>query len=151
MKRGHVEVFLTVKSTAQSMTAVKIDEALALRYAQAAKAIADAAGIQNTLTSADLLRMEGVTQVEENVPDEELLSALCAEAVSGAVAALNRMRGAEGENLKADLGAHLDAAAALRQKILERAPGVVADYRERLTARLKQLPIEPVDPARLAQ
>ena len=44
-----------------------------------------------------------------------------------------------------------DAAAALREQIASRAPQVVEEYRLRLTERLARLPIEPVDPARLAQ
>ena len=151
MRRGHVEVFVTLRNTRQSMTSVQIDEQLALRYAEAARRIAEAAGLKPELQVADLLRMDGVAQTEESAVDEELLSALCAEAVDGAVRALNRMRDAEGVNLRADLTLHLDNAAALRERILQRAPMVVQDYRQRLTARLAQLPIEPVDPARLAQ
>lgn len=45
----------------------------------------------------------------------------------------------------------LHAAAALREQIASRAPQVVEEYRLRLTERLARLPIEPVDPARLAQ
>ena len=49
------------------------------------------------------------------------------------------------------LTAPAPAAAALREQIASRAPQVVEEYRLRLTERLARLPIEPVDPARLAQ
>ena len=48
-------------------------------------------------------------------------------------------------------GGSSDAAAVLREQIASRAPQVVEEYRLRLTERLARLPIEPVDPARLAQ
>jgi uncharacterized protein (TIGR00255 family) len=39
----------------------------------------------------------------------------------------------------------------LREQVVAYAPKVVEEYRTRLTERLAKLPIEPVDPARLAQ
>ena len=83
--------------------------------------------------------------------DEDAVSALCADALSGAIAQLDDMRLREGENLRADLAEHLDNVAALREKVVAYAPKVVEEYRARLTEKLAKLPIEPVDPARLAQ
>ena len=68
-----------------------------------------------------------------------------------AIHQLCAMREREGESLRADLSAHLDAAAALRGKILLRAPGVVEDYRSRLQQRLAQLGADGVEPQRVAQ
>ena len=51
------------------------------------------------------------------------------------------MRAREGEALRRDLNEHLDALAALRDQIALRAPQVPEAYRERLTARLAELPI----------
>ena len=83
--------------------------------------------------------------------DEEAVAALCEEALSGAIALLDEMRLREGENLRADLSEHLDNVTALREQVVAYAPKVVEEYRVRLTERLAKLPIEPVDPARLAQ
>ena len=83
--------------------------------------------------------------------DEELVSAICAEATEAAAAQLVQMREREGTHLKEDLKLHLDAADALRGQILNRAPMVVDEYREKLEARLKNLLTESVEPQRLAQ
>ena len=61
------------------------------------------------------------------------------------------MRDREGAHLKEDLRDHLDAAALLREKILERAPKVVSEYREKLEIRLNSLLTDGVEPQRLAQ
>jgi uncharacterized protein (TIGR00255 family) len=95
--------------------------------------------------------MEGVTTLNEKEMDQELVSALCAEAVAQAAGQVAAMRKKEGEHLKEDLRVHLDNAAALREKILGRAPAVVSDYRERLESRLKNMISDGVDPQRLAQ
>lgn len=149
--RGHVDVYITVRQMEGATRQVEADPALAAAYVQAAAAIAEATGAVNDLTVTRLMAMEGVTTVTEAAMDEEAVSALCQEAMQGAIAALDDMRLREGANLRADLSAHLDAAEALREKIIAYAPNVVAEYRQRLQDRLAKLQVEPVDPARLAQ
>ena len=149
--RGHVDVYITVKQTEGATRQVETDAALASAYVLAAQAIAEATGAANDLTVTRLMAMDGVTTVTEAAMDEEAVSALCQEAMQGAIAALDDMRLREGENLRADLSAHLDAAAALRQRIIGYAPNVVAEYRQKLQERLAKLDVESVDPARLAQ
>lgn len=149
--RGHVDVYITVKQLEGATRQVETDAMLAAAYVEAARAIQEATGAQNDLTVTRLMAMEGVTTVTEAAMDEEAVSELCQEAMQGAVAALDDMRLREGENLRADLADHLEKAAALRGRIIGYAPNVVAEYRQRLLDRLAKLPVEPVDPARLAQ
>ena len=149
--RGHVDVYVTVRQTEGASRVAEADTALAASYMAAAKAIAEATGAQDDLTVSRLLKLEGVTTLTESAMDEEAVSALCQEALAGAVANLDDMRLREGENLRADLSEHLDNVAALREQVVAYAPKVVEEYRARLTDKLSKLPIEPVDPARLAQ
>jgi len=149
--RGHVDVYITVRQMEGASRVVEADTALAASYAEAAKAIALATGVQDDLTISQLLRLEGVTTLNEAAMDEEMVSALCQKALKGAMAHLDDMRLREGENLRADLAEHLNNVEALREQVVAYAPKVVEEYRARLTERLAKLPIEPVDPARLAQ
>jgi len=151
LKRGHVETYVTVARDGGSDKTVTVDDRLAERYVAAARRIAEAAGAQLTLNAADLLTLDGVVQVTDAALAEEDATALCREAVAGAVQRITQMRDIEGAALRDDLSEHLEKAAALRESILQRAPGVIESYRARLNARLEKLPIEPVDPARLAQ
>lgn len=149
--RGHVDVYLTVRQTEGATRQVETDAALAAAYVEAARVIAEATGAANDLTVTKLMAMEGVTTVTEAAMDEEAVSALCQEAMAGAIAALDDMRLREGENLRADLSAHLDAAAALREKIIGYASNVVGEYRVKLQERLAKMQVEAIEPARLAQ
>ena len=149
--RGHVDVYITVKQTEGASRVAEADTALAASYVAAAKAICQATGAQDDLTVSQLLKLEGVTTLTESAMDEDAVSALCQKALSGAIANLDDMRLREGENLRADLSEHLDNVAALREQVVAYAPKVVEEYRARLTDKLSKLPIEPVDPARLAQ
>ena len=151
IRRGHVDVFLTVKRTDASSREVRTDEALAVAYTEAAARIAEATGLQNPLTALDLMGMEGVITLDEAEMDPQQVIALCTEAISQALSQLTEMRKLEGAQLRADLSAHLEAASQLRDRISERAPGVVEDYRTRLENRIAQMVTEQVEPQRLAQ
>ena len=151
LKRGHVDVFLTVRNTESSSVQITVDQELARQYWEAGKELFEAVGTDNDLSVSKLLSMEGVTTLNEKEMDQELVSALCAEAVAQAAGQVAAMRKKEGEHLKEDLRVHLANAAALREKILGRAPAVVSDYRERLESRLKNMISDGVDPQRLAQ
>ena len=151
IRRGHADVFVTVKRTDASTVSVECDPELAGLYAEAAKKLAETTGVANDLTVSRLMGMEGVLTVNELEMDEELVSAVCAEAADIAAEQLVQMREREGAHLKDDLKIHLDAADALRNQILQRAPMVVTEYKEKLEARLKNLLTEAAEPQRIAQ
>ncbi len=151
IRRGHADVYLTVRNTGTSSVQAEADFDLAAHYLRIAAELSEKTGTENDMTVSRVLRMEGVTSVTEREMDQETVSALCAEAVDLAMDQVVLMREKEGANLRVDLRMHLDAASDLREKILARAPGVVADYREKLEARLKTIVAEGVDPQRLAQ
>ena len=151
IRRGHADVYLTVKRTDASSASVVCDPDLAALYAAAAKKLTEATGVQNDLTVSRLMKMDGVLTLNEQEMDEELVSSICAEAAKDALEQLVQMREREGVHLKEDLKLHLDAAASLCSLILDRAPDVVNEYREKLEIRLEKLCSEPVEPQRLAQ
>ena len=151
LKRGPVDVFLTVRNTEASSVQITVDQELANQYRDAGKALAEASGAENDLSVSRLLAMEGVVTLNEKEMDRETVTALGAEAVRQAVSQVTAMREKEGAHLKKDLRIHLEGAAALREKILTRAPYVVADYREKLENRLKTMISDGPDPQRLAQ
>ncbi len=151
IRRGHADVFLTVRRVNGAAATVQVDEALACCYSEAAARLAEATGCAMDVTVSTLLGLEGVVQTVEAEVDEEAVSALCAQALDEALTQLNDMRCREGEHLMRDLAEHLDAAQALRERIALRAPQVVEDYRARLQSRLAAMGAEGIDPARLVQ
>ena len=151
LARGHVDVFVNFKNTAPQSRQVVVDEALAQAYLRAFDAAAENSGMLNDLSLSALLRLPDVMHVEEGEVDAGLLEELAAEAAQAAAAELCAMRAAEGARLAADLTARAHTILGLVAGIEERAPGVVADYRERLAARVAELAQNaPVDEARLA-
>jgi uncharacterized protein (TIGR00255 family) len=151
LKRGHVDVSMTLQQMNGAGGMVTVDTALAQAYMNAAKELEQVTGVANDMTVTSLMQLDGVTTVTEAALDEDALLLQGQNVAEQAMTQLVTMRTLEGERMRDDLLVHLDASAALREKIAERAPAVVDDYRQRLTERLAKLPIEPVDPARLAQ
>lgn len=151
MKRGHVDMYVTVNRVDGGARQVTADEMLAKAYSTIAAQLATAVNVQHDLTVTRLMALEGVVTVTEADMDEDAVTALAVRACEGALRQLDDMRLKEGESLRRDLSEHLEKAAALREKILLRAPQVVEEYRVRLTARLAQWVLESVDAARLAQ
>ncbi|MBQ3279673.1 MAG: YicC family protein [Clostridia bacterium] len=151
IKRGHIETYVTVKNADESSTTVSTDVELARTYYDAARRIAEATGAENNLTTAELMKLEGVNVLSEREMDQELISGLCAEALEHAMDQLVDMRTREGAHLQEDLKIHLEEIAGLRNQVSERAPMVVTEYRDKLNARIKALNAEGIDPQRLAQ
>ncbi|MBQ3705537.1 MAG: YicC family protein [Clostridia bacterium] len=151
LKRGHVDVFLTVRNTEEGAQEVQTDLHLARDYAEAARKIGDSVGISGELRARDLMALEGVVTLTEKEMDQNTVMDLCSEALEEAIEGVRAMREREGVHLREDLKSHLDAAAELRKMILARAPEVVTEYRARLEARLAQMDVPTVDPQRLAQ
>ena len=151
LKRGHIDVYLTVRNTETSSVQITVDKELAKQYCETGKALSEAVGTAYDISVSRLLAMDGVVTLNEAEMDQEAVSALCAEAMRAALAQMAAMREKEGAHLQEDLRTHLEAAAALRLKILDRAPAVVKEYREKLEERLKAIVPEGVDPQRLAQ
>ena len=151
IRRGHVDVFLTVRNTDASSIQVETDLDLAGNYLEIAARLAEKTGTENDMTVSRVLQMEGVTTLTEREMDQETVREICREASETALDQLEVMREKEGVNLREDLRTHLAAAGDLREKILHRAPDVVREYREKLETRLKSLGVEGIDPQRLAQ
>jgi len=151
LKRGHADVFINYRNTRSDARQVVVDEALLAAYRQAVEAANEQVKTENDVKLSHYIQFPDVLTVQEQAEDQEAVTALCKETLDLVLGDVVAMRQREGEALKQDLLAHLGALEALAAKIADRAPMVVKAYRTRLEARLAELPIEPVEPQRLAQ
>ncbi len=139
IKRGTVDIMYTYELTGESDKKVTLDLALAEKYADASRAVSERLGIANDMTATSLLRMPDVLSITAEEADKDELKALFSTATANAVAELDKMREVEGEGVKADferlVGNISDSLAAVK----ERAPGVVADYRDKIGKRVSEL------------
>jgi uncharacterized protein (TIGR00255 family) len=91
-------------------------------------------------TMAEILAMDGVVleETERLEADDAMKEALFA-ALDEALNGLAEMRAREGESLKKDLDARVQKVAGLAKDVEVRAPRVVAEYRDKLKARIEKL------------
>lgn len=150
-QRGHMDVFVAYRNTRSDARQVRVDAALAGAYMEAARQVQEIAGAGEPLSAAQLMALPDVVQITEAQEDQGAVEQLAKLALEQVTTQVRAMRAREGDALRRDLTEHLDALAQLRERMAARAPQVPQAYRERLTARLAELAVEPVEPQRLAQ
>ena len=138
MTRGHADVYISLKDKREKESCLTTDLALAASYVAAAKALREAfPDLTDDVTLSSVLRYPEVLKQEDSVSlDEEMTHALDV-ALNTALDNLNEMRLVEGEKLKADMLARVATIEGLVNEVQTRAPLVAAEYREKLTARVK--------------
>ncbi len=139
LTRGHADLYVSLKDKRERETSLATDLTLAASYVAAAKALQAAfPDLENDVTLSSVLRYPEVVKQEDSVSlDEEMTKGLDV-ALNAALDNLNAMRLVEGEKLKADMLARVKTIESLVSQISERAPQIAAEYREKLTARVKE-------------
>ena len=139
LTRGHADVFISLKDKRERPASMQVDMALAGSYVAAAKALKEAfPDLTDDLTLSSVLRYPEVLKQEDSQSlDDELTNALDT-ALNTALDKLNEMRLVEGEKLKADMLARIATIETLVAEISQRAPLIAAEYREKLTSRVKE-------------
>jgi uncharacterized protein (TIGR00255 family) len=101
--------------------------------------IAEAAAVPDGLDAALIGRFSDVLRVESAQVDPESAWQLVRQALLAALDELGAMRRLEGGRLGQDITDRLDCLEVWRQEIAARAPGLLADYRQRLQDRVREL------------
>ena len=151
--RGSFDLFLTLEKedAGGADLEVKPNLGLATQYFEAFKKIKDELGLASDMPIEALL---GVKDIIKTVPLtlDESQEAMILETVEDALSSLIKMRQEEGNNLQKDLAGRLQEIHQLVQKIQERQPVVLEEYRNRLNEKIKTLTEGmELDETRLAQ
>ena len=139
LTRGHADVFITLKDRRERQTALALDKALASSYISVAKSLKEAfPEITDDLTLTSVLRYPEVLKADDTVALDEEMKTCLKLALTIALGKLNEMRLIEGERLKADMLARVDFIEKTVEEIAQRAPLVAKEYKDKLTARVKE-------------
>ncbi len=139
--RGKLDVYVNVAHAAGDDMTVTINESLATAYVEALRKLfaISGEGIKGNYFTTDLARFPDVLTVEKKEEDPEQVKILLLEAFEQALNGFNVMREREGERLSQDILERCKTIEALVSQVEERSPGIVADYRARLTAKLQEI------------
>lgn len=147
--RGKVDIYVNIESYADD-SEVYLNEPVAKQYIEAAKKLRDTFGLTDDITTMSICRFGDVFRMERaEVNEDELwndVSSVLARALESFIA----MRSREGERIYEDLKARVDFMSELAQKVDERSPQVVAEYKEKLYQKIKEtLENREIDEARV--
>lgn len=137
--RGKVDIFITYEDLSENQVSLKYNETLAKEYLSYFKKMEESFGLENDIRVSTLSRCPEVLTMEEQTTDEDELWNGLKKALEGALRQFVETRETEGENLKADILGKLDGMLEKVAYIEERSPQIVAEYREKLEDKVKEL------------
>lgn len=158
--RGRVELSVSVQVRQAQAPDVQLNDSF-VEALNAALEQARARGlVAGPLTPGDLIRLPQAIVIRERTEAADAADPIqpspvetaVVAVVEEAVAALDAMRGREGEALAADLDARRRRLAGLLEEVASQSDAGLADRREQLAEKIREFGAEPtVDPAVLAQ
>ena len=150
ISRGKIDIFVYIDSSNADDIEVKVNHSLAEEYISALREIARENNLGGEINVTDLTRYPDILQATKREVDTKRLEADIGEILSKALSGFNQMRASEGEKLRADISSRLEEIERLTELVEKASPKTVADYREKLEARMKEvLQATDIDEARI--
>ena len=146
--RGKVEVRITVNKTSASQSGLQVDEKLLGQLKELNDNVMTAIPESAPLTVNDVLRWPGMLGNDTLQLDD--LQEACGRLLERALDDLTATRAREGEKLKNVLLERIGAMEMLVRNIAPRMPQLIAGYKDKLTARLREAMVN-MDDDRLKQ
>lgn len=139
VRRGKVEVNVSVQNALDTGTVVVVNRELAREYYNAVSVIAEDLGLETGLNALNVARFPDVLTLEKKELNKDAAAEGLVRLTVEAVEEFNAMRAREGAKLKADLLTKLDTISRYVSVVEERSPQTVREYRQRLEERLREL------------
>lgn len=139
ISRGKVDVFVSVTATDTDDVIVRVNEPLLKGYYDALTYISEEFPVSNDIGAVTLARFPDVLTVEKKELDAEKMCEGIKAITENALADFDIMRCREGEKLRLDVLEKLDTIAELVSGVEEKSPRTVAEYRTKLTQKLREI------------
>ena len=139
VKRGKLDVFVTQGNYDKEDVEAYLNEKLADSYMNCFQILKDKYNLKDDTSIVQIARLPEVLTLKQKEEDVSEAFDQIEQVLSEALEALLSMREREGEKLLEDVISKCDLISGLVEKIEERAPFVVCEYKEKLTQRLNAL------------
>ena len=137
--RGKTEIYVSVETDEVGDLSVTVNHALAERYLAALRELSERYGLRDDVTVMSLAKLPDVLGSERIEQDADELTQdvliVFAEACDG----FDQMREREGEKLAEDVRNRASVIETLVGEVEKRSPERVAEYREKLLARMREV------------
>jgi uncharacterized protein (TIGR00255 family) len=139
--RGRVTVRVSIHA-ATSSGKLRVDTALAKAHSKELKKLAKDLAIPDTISLDLLLRIPGVLQASEEIPEADQIWTAASKALTDALDTLVSMRQKEGKHLAKDLQNRIGLMRDAVTRVQKQAPQVAERYRQQLIERIKTAGLE---------
>ena len=139
LSRGKVDVNVSIQTIEGTNANVQVNAELAKSYVDALRTLSEPLSLQDDLSLAPICRFSDIFTVSRETEDED---AIWADVLSVAEEAADRfvqMREAEGTKMREDVEGRLDFILSAVEKIEERSPKTVEEYRTRLYNKISEV------------
>lgn len=138
--RGKTDIYISIKEKEGSDARISPNMPVVEGYLKAAKDISDRFGLSmDDLKLSDVIRLPDAIAADKEEADAEVISAQVSEALSQALAEYDAMRSTEGARLCEDILGRGRLILEYVDHVEKRSPDSVAEYRERIAARMTEL------------
>lgn len=138
VKRGKIDMFVSISEPEDTPTDVVINHNLAEGYINALKELEEKYGITNSVNTVDVGKYPDVLTVKKAEEDEDKVWDDVRNAVDSALEGFLKMRKAEGERLKADVLSRAETVMSIVDEIEKRSPETVDEYKTRLKQKIEE-------------
>ena len=153
VKRGRVDLYVKLDLIGSEDVNLKFDDNLADQYINILQTIRDKYTLADDISVMNVAKFPDIIKTEEKEEDEDEMWAMFKEALEIALDKLVDMRQQEGKKLEEDTLQRCDILSGYINEIEKLSDTVVADYRDKLNTRIKELLENPneIDENRMAQ
>ncbi|HIT85231.1 MAG TPA: YicC family protein [Candidatus Ornithomonoglobus intestinigallinarum] len=137
--RGKVDIYISVENYEEADKDIHLNTALAASYISALAKLRDEFDLRDDISVMSVAQFGDIFKAERREEDRDEIWRLVKGVMEEAMAELVAMREREGERIEKDLVARIEYMKTLTEKIDERSPQTVAEYREKLYAKIKEL------------
>ncbi len=137
--RGKVDVFVSCEELAENDLTVRYNREIAAAYLSYLREMSEDFSLDYDIRVSTLSRYPEVFTMEEQPEDEDELWSLLESALNEALDRFVEVRAREGDQLRADLIEKLDHMLTNVDRVEERAPGIMSEYRAKLEQKVSEL------------
>lgn len=135
--RGHIDIYLSYEDNRKEKAQVIIDENIALQYKKIGENLKNI-GFKNDITASQLLKLPDILETKIVEDNQDEIKNIATKALEVSMDNLLSMRKTEGEMLKNDINIKLLEIQKIVSKVVQRAPLVVQEYKEKLKTRIEE-------------
>lgn len=139
IKRGKVDIFITVHDKDTDDKIIVIRENVVQNYVNVLKSVKKKFGLSGKVSLETIISFADIFDVERKEVNEEELWNSVKVVLEVALNDFTEMRKREGERLKEDLSLKCNGILKTVDEIEQLAPNSVKEYRERITARIREI------------